>query len=129
MRELTKSMLSFSWAMSLFGAQQAARLLSPSKAAEAFDHVTQSTRQELEGVMQTAFRAGDELQREMTNLAFGVVSLETLNPSRMFKAATDAAQQTVKTLGRLVPGGACGAGSQPTGWGPVPSPEDARQSR
>lgn len=73
MREFTKSMFSFSWAMSLFGAQQMLNFLSPSKAVNAFDEVTSATRNELGQPLQTAFEAGDQLQRRMIDLMFGDV--------------------------------------------------------
>ena len=60
MQELTKSMFSYTWAMSLFGAQQMLNLLSPSKAAKAFEGVTSATERELGQSLQSVFRAGDE---------------------------------------------------------------------
>ena len=36
MRELTKSVMSYTWAMSLFGVQQMVNALRPSKATESF---------------------------------------------------------------------------------------------
>ena len=71
MREFTKSMFSFSWAMSLFGAQQMLNLFAPSKAAESFEQVTSATEGELGRSLQSAFRAGNEMQRRMIDLMFG----------------------------------------------------------
>lgn len=77
MRDLTKSMLSFSWAMSLYGLRQMACLLSPRAAADSFDAVTRSTEDQLGAVTQSVFRAGDNLQRGMVDLMFNVMTLGT----------------------------------------------------
>ena len=74
MREFTKSMFSYTWAMSLFGAQQMLNILSPSKAVKSFEGVASATRGELGQPLQAAFRAGDEMQRRMIDLMFGVIS-------------------------------------------------------
>lgn len=71
MRDLTQSMLRFSWAMSLFGVQQMANLLSPSRAAKAFEDVAQAAEGELGQTLRGAYRAGDAAQRNMVDRAFG----------------------------------------------------------
>ena len=119
MRDFTKSILSFSWALSLFGVQQAANALSPSKAAGSFDKVTDATKQELCGVTEATFRAGDSLQRGLVDMTFNAFSPQALNPSDWIKVTTDVARQTFGALGQMMPG-AQAAQSQSTGWGPVP---------
>jgi haloalkane dehalogenase len=57
--------------MSMFGAQQIANLLSPAKAAEAFDVVTDAARNEFEQPLQALFAAGDRLQSDLINLTLG----------------------------------------------------------
>lgn len=74
MREFTKSAISFSWAMSMFGAQQVTGLFAPAKAAEAFDAVTGVAREGLGGPLQVLFGAADNLQRGMVDLAFGLAA-------------------------------------------------------
>src|ERR1043166_365337 len=64
-------MFSYAWAMSLFGAQQMLNLLSPSKAAGAFEGVASATEKELGQSLQSVFKTGDDLQRRMVNLMFG----------------------------------------------------------
>jgi haloalkane dehalogenase len=64
-------MTSYMWAMSLFGAQQMLNLFSPSRAADSFESVTSATEGELGNSLQSAFRAGDALQRGMIDLMFG----------------------------------------------------------
>src|SRR3954451_3119237 len=51
----------FSWAMSLFGAQQMVNLLSPTPAARAMDDVTASAEAGLSEPLRAMFRAGDAL--------------------------------------------------------------------
>jgi hypothetical protein len=79
MREFTKSMMSYTWAISLFGVQQMFNVFRPSRAAESFDNVTDATRDELGDGMRAAFRAGDNLQRGMVDMAFGVFGLGIFN--------------------------------------------------
>ena len=63
MRELIKSMLSFSWVMSLFGIKQFGNLLTPldpnqpqNQATTAFDAVTQVTEEQFDGVIRGHFK-------------------------------------------------------------------------
>jgi haloalkane dehalogenase len=72
-RELTKSVFSFSWAMSLFGAQQMFNLFRPSKAVPSFEQVTSATEEELARSLQGIFRMGDDVQRRMVDVLFGVL--------------------------------------------------------
>ena len=68
MWDFTQSMLRFSWAMSLFGVQQMANLVSPSKAAKAFDDVARAAEGELGSVLRETYRAGDALQRSLVDM-------------------------------------------------------------
>jgi hypothetical protein len=145
MRELTKSIFSFSWAMSLFGIQQTTNLLSPEKAAEALDSVTEVTGEQFGDALKTAFRAGDKLQRSALDMANCMVTDRALNPNRLMRMASDAAKQSAEAVTKGVqgvtstvrqaatptsPGGETGYpsdnGSASTasprqGWGPMPS--------
>lgn len=71
MRDLTQSMLRFSWAMSLFGVQQMANLLTPSRAAKAFEDVARAAEGELGQALRQTFRAGDAAQRNIVDRALG----------------------------------------------------------
>jgi len=75
MRNLTRSVASFSWAMSLFGAEQMANLISPRRAADAFGTVARSTEGALGPGLRSAFQAGDRLQRAMVDVSFSLVGL------------------------------------------------------
>lgn len=115
MRELTKSMASFSWALSLFGLEQMSKLLTPgaeSNSRPSLDTVTQLTERQLGSTMRSAFRTGDSLQRGMIDLMFGF-----LNPNAWIPR---------KAMDQMRAGaGGCGCGgwgssSSGGGWGPMP---------
>lgn len=75
MRDLAKSMLSFTWSMSVFGLSQAANLLSPGQAASAFDEVARRTGEQLGPSSRQIFGVGDNLQRGFVDLAFRAFGL------------------------------------------------------
>jgi haloalkane dehalogenase len=70
-REFTKSAFSFSWAMSLYGAQQMLNLFQPAKAVDSFEHVTSATESQLGHSLQALFRTGDEIQRRVLDVMLG----------------------------------------------------------
>jgi hypothetical protein len=122
LRELTKSMFSFSWAMSLFGLQQTANVLKPSEVRKAFDNVAEATKKELGGTSGATFKLGDDLQKGLVDSTFALFSPQILNPNTWLKMTSDILQQTFGAIGQVVPGASAGSRSQPTGWGPVPPP-------
>jgi hypothetical protein len=75
MRELTRSVASFSWAMSMFGVEQMTNLIAPRRAAQAFRAVAHSAEGELGSGLRSAFQTGDRLQRAVVDLSFGLVGL------------------------------------------------------
>jgi hypothetical protein len=81
MREFTKSMMSYTWAMSMFGVQQMVNLLTPQggrqnhPATEAFNNVSQCTVEEMGDAMRSAFRLGDNVQRSLVDMTFSVMTL------------------------------------------------------
>lgn len=148
MREFTKSIFSFSWAMSLFGLQQTANLLSPAKAAKAFDSVTETTEEQFNQILKTSFNAGDKMQRSAVDLTLGMFTGEALSPNKWMRMASDAAKQSADALTTGVQGvtsavrqaastataqgygagtvsasgsGGASTASENQGWGPVPS--------
>jgi hypothetical protein len=110
MRELTKSMMSFSWAMSLYGLRQMAGLFDVRDAgrgaAQSFEAVTRCTEDQLGAVTQSVFRAGDNLQRGVVDLMFNLMTMGTgstgagsSSPSSMngvFRRGADAVQGSVQ---------------------------------
>jgi hypothetical protein len=95
MREFTKSMMSYSWAMTVFGAQQVLNIFSPQgqqqqhPATEAFNHVAQATREEMGDMMKATYRAGDNLQRGMVDLMFSALTFGGVNRGRRDRADSD----------------------------------------
>jgi len=133
MREFTKSMMSYTWAMSLFGVQQMVNAFRPSKATESFDNVTKATREEFGEALRATFRAGDNLQRGLVDMTFSVFTLgmfdrrgasgTTSDVGRQsadaFRQGARAMGQTADTIGRAVQGAtsyAADAARQGAGW-------------
>jgi hypothetical protein len=124
-RDLTKSMLSFSWAMSLFGVEQLTNTLIPQRpsqpthrATTAFTAVTQAAEEQLSGVLKGAFKAGDTLQRGMVDIMFGFLSLEAFNPSQTMRMTSDMMRQTTEAVGQSFQKSTTEPQPQ-AGWGPM----------
>lgn len=99
MREFTKSMMSYTWAMSLFGVQQMVNVIRPSKAAKSFDNVTGATEEEFGDALKAAFRAGDNLQKGMVDLTFGVLTFGMFDRGGGgSRVASDIGQQSAEAL-------------------------------
>jgi len=108
MRELAKSAVRYTWAMSLFGVQQAANVLALSncrqpgrKANAAFFSVKQAAEIQFDDLIFAAYEVGDEVQRGLTEIFFDTVTLRALNPgyvSTLTSAVVEQSQDTVKTF-------------------------------
>jgi len=87
MREVAKSMLGFSWAVSLFGVQQMSKILSPSQPAEMtvaeFEEVSRAVQSHLFGATAMQFRAGDQWTRNLVDVLFDAASGQSVDPRRM----------------------------------------------
>ncbi|HKG14676.1 MAG TPA: hypothetical protein VKB12_15215 [Pyrinomonadaceae bacterium] len=172
MREFTKSMMSYTWAQSLFGVQQLLNLFSSTRGrqqnpvTEGFNGVAGCAKEQMGEALRATFRAGDNIQRAMVDVMFGALTLGSSGcggrcgdrrdgaaadagrkEGRGYeRQAADAGQQTADTfrqgmnvmgraadvIGAAVGGAASewsGGGDrmryEPTGWGPVPPPDDA----
>ncbi|HKG80864.1 MAG TPA: hypothetical protein VKA78_15615 [Pyrinomonadaceae bacterium] len=104
MREFTKSMTSYTWAMSLFGLQQMVNVFRPGKATESFNNVTKATEDEFTDALKATFRAGDNLQKGLVDLTFGVLTLGMFDRGGA-RATSDVTRQTGEAFrqgGRLV---------------------------
>jgi len=97
MREFTKSMTSYTWAMSMFGLQQMINVFRPGKATESFNNVTKATEEEFGDALRATFRAGDNLQRGLVDVTFGVLTLGMFNRGGSGTTA-DIARQTAEAL-------------------------------
>lgn len=118
MKELTKSLTSFSWAMSLFGAKQLLNMMDPAKASRAFQSVTDATEGQLDESLRSAFRTGDRLQRSMVDAAFGMMTAGgAFDPTTW----TDAARRAAGYASQAAKKAATheDAGGAETGWGPM----------
>jgi hypothetical protein len=112
--ELTKSALGFSWAMSLFGARQTARLIASMALGRAarpglpgapeLYAVTQSAQDQFNDLVWAAFQAGDELQRNAVDLLFDVVTLRAFAPDYVKRLTTGLVEQSRETGRVLTPG-------------------------
>ena len=79
MREFTKSMMRFTWSMTVFGTKQMFDLFRSQgrgeklhETTEAFDHVTNAAEGEMEDVTKSVFQMGDNLQKNMVDMMFGM---------------------------------------------------------
>ena len=125
MREVAKSMLGFSWAVSLFGVQQMARMMTPaSMSSEAmasqFDEASRAVAGLLNETVAQQFRAGDDWQRTVVDTIFDAASLqavdtkkigEILDPRpfmegvdarKVFQSGVDLAQKSFESLRQTV---------------------------
>ena len=86
MRELAKSALSFSWALSLLGVEQAVNLFRPSQKDkdDVFAPITQVAVNQLDDSLKGMYRFGDNLQKQMFDMAFSLVNPSTLSKMNPF---------------------------------------------
>ncbi len=83
MRDLTKSVTSYTWAMSVFCTQQMFNLLglggrgSWDRSTRAFTTVTEATTDEMGDTVRALFRGGDALQRGLVDLFLAPFTLGT----------------------------------------------------
>ena len=81
MRDFTKSVLSYTWATSLFGVQQMFNLLSAQgsrrehPATEGFNSAARCNVEQMGDTLRATFRAGDNVGRGLMDLTFGVMTL------------------------------------------------------
>lgn len=82
MREFTKNLFSFSWAMSLFGLKQLGNVLNPQEtlrgapgAAKSFDSVTDAVVDQFGRNLRQTFEVGDKIQGQIVDLMFGFLGL------------------------------------------------------
>jgi hypothetical protein len=134
MREISKSLFSFSWAMSLLGVEQMVNLASPRRAAEAFGAVARSAERTLGPGLRSVFETGDRMQKTMVDLSFGLVGLGGPPPAagtaagapgllgQVGNLAFQALQMGVNAVYSAT-GAAWSQQQGPSGWGPMPPPD------
>ena len=134
MLELTKSLMSYTWAMSVFGLQQLFNIVAPTNnnggdASKAFNNITDATTQTFGKAMKQTFEAGDSVQREFVDLLFGGLASGGLDPGPCIRFSRDAVRQAVDATFQTVHS-ATRAGEKPStpgtdspsggSWGPIP---------
>src|SRR5262249_53715930 len=75
-----------------------------SKAAAAGNAVTHTPEEQFDAVIREAFQAGDQLQRDIVDLLFGVLTLEACTPRRITKVTFDMLQQSAEVGRWFMPG-------------------------
>ena len=98
MREFTKSMLGYSWAVSLFGIKQLTNIIMPPAAGRPanrtrsdFDSATRATTEYLDGTFKEVYKTGDQLQRSLVDTLSDVLSSDV--PNRVQNAVSDILQR------------------------------------
>jgi len=147
-RELTKSALSFSWALSLLGLKQAVNLgrSGQQNGGDLLAPVTQIAVGQLDESMKNIYRSGDSLQSRMVDMAFSWMNPANavnpsnwgnmgnwanpatwINPSNWMRMFTDLTQASAGCCGQNAASGQTSSASQPSsnqsaasGWGPMP---------
>lgn len=99
--ELVRSAGRFAWAVSLFGARRLAESFGGDGSAEGFDPVTRAAEGQLGESLGAAFRAGNEIQRGMVDIAFDILTLRALTPGGMLRSALELARCSAE-LARVV---------------------------
>jgi hypothetical protein len=148
MRELTKSLLSFTWAISLLGMKQAGDLLSQASQSSqgdshtSVDPVTLVAVSQLDGPFKGIFECGDNMQKGLVDMTFKTLNTGTLNFGNFnpLQSLTELMGKSVDTLRQATQSvsgakGPCGAkatsdprgncspnpAADTSGWGPMPS--------
>ena len=105
MRETAKSMLRFSWALSVFGLEQAGRLVKDEDSGHceeriraAFDSLSDATQGQLGARTRSLYEAGDKLQAESVDLLFDIVRPANWKPEKVMDRAADLAQRSAEAL-------------------------------
>lgn len=111
MRDLAKSMLSFSLAMPLFGMEQMASMLSTDgrRMSGALDAVTGSTVRELgsEGWLRSLYQLGNCLQNGLMTMGPSLLTPDLFDPSSWARVSSDVAQRSAEA-GRVLAEGNSG---------------------
>ncbi len=108
MRELAKSMMRFSWAMSLFGMDQLSTLVSKdeddesqeSKVTSSFDNVSTTTGSHFSSRTRNLYDSGDKFQGEMVDVVFDFFSADSWSPRDVLNRAADIAENSADALRR-----------------------------
>lgn len=101
--EFVRSAGRFAWAVSLYGARQLACGLGGGGSSKNFDPVTRAAEGQLGESLGAAFRAGDQIQRGIVDVAFDILTLRALTPGGMLRSALGLAQRSAEVAGAVAP--------------------------
>ncbi len=107
MRELTKSMLGFSLAMPLLGAQQMASALSGRRPSGGMDAVAGAAAEEIDGWLRRLYQLGVCAQNAVVQMGPSLITPDLLDPRAWASASVEVAQRTAEA-GRQVAEGTAG---------------------
>ncbi len=98
MRDLARSMIRFSWAMSMLGARQAANLMTPregwARSTESFDAVSHAAADHMGETVRGFYKAGDRLQSGMVDTVSRVAGGQWSEPGKTLSEAWEAVDRT-----------------------------------
>ena len=98
MRDLARSMIRFSWAMSMLGARQAANLMTPregwDRSTQSFDAVSHVAADQMGETMRSFFKAGDRFQSGMVDTAARFFRGDWSEPGQTMNGAWEALDRT-----------------------------------
>ena len=127
MRELTKSMMSYTLAMSMFSVRQMVNLFIPREAregsttADSFNQLATVAAGQLGQTLGATFQAGDRWQRQVIDMIFSPSALASGNPMKWISKAGSPASEPPAPAASDAPvaGGPGAAPPSPTwSWGP-----------
>src|SRR5579871_2394563 len=111
MVNLTKSLMSFSWAESLFAVQQFLNLLAPGRSgqsdggpAAAFSALASATGGQLGEGMQGVYQVGNLLQQGIVDWTFDLLTGRNLNPGAALRTTAIVVRQALDALEFLASG-------------------------
>ena len=115
MKELIKSAVRFIWSTMLFGIEQSGNATAAitagtdeSKTTGSFVIVAQAAETELKDSLKSIYQIGNFFQQTTVDLAYDVLTLETLNFRGMVKTGLNLMQQSASVLKILLPGQTAG---------------------
>ncbi len=98
MRDLARSMIRFSWAMSVLGARQAANIFTPregwERSTESLDAVSHAAADQMGETMKGLYRAGDRFQSGMVDTVSRAFRGQWSDPGTTLNEAWESVDRT-----------------------------------
>jgi len=109
MRNLTKSLLRFSWSMSLFGLEQMGNLIGRrgegnrrDRIQDDFDRVSSAAEERFGERAKTVYESGDRLQSEVVDAVFDVFEPENRSAKNAVDRMADVVERSAEALRDVV---------------------------